>query len=115
MTCDSCYRHILQKDADKPPKFAISNGEMAHHIVNGDMNDILASSVSRVRTFSNFYSYSAGAHKEIKDHHVFFLNDPEHMGASFEYLVNARAPPDIYVVICGCVTPAQHEITRRPK
>ena len=57
MTCDSCYRHILKKDADKPPKFAISNGwcigEMPHNLVNGDMNNILASSVARVRTFSN--------------------------------------------------------------
>ena len=106
--------HILRKDADKPPNFAISNGwcigEMPHNLVNGDMNDILASSVARLRTFSNVYSYSAGAHKAIKGHHVFFLNDPEHVGASFEYLVNAGAPPDIYVMICGRVTPAQREI-----
>ena len=43
----------------------------------------------------------------------FFFNDPEHVGASFEYLVNAGAPPDIYVMICGRVTPAQREIIRR--
>ena len=69
--------HILRKDADKPPNFAISNGwcigEMPHNLVNGDMNDILASSVARLRTFSNVYSYSAGAHKAIKGHHVFFF------------------------------------------
>ena len=48
-----------------------------------------------------------------KGHHVFFLNDTEHVGASFEYMVKSGAPPDIYVMICGRVTPAQRDIIRR--
>ena len=42
-----------------------------------------------------------------------FLNDPEHVGASFEYLVKAGAPPDIYVMICGRVTPSQRDIIKK--
>ena len=50
---------MLKKDADKPPKFAISNGwcigEMPHNLVNDDMNDVFVSSVARIRTFLNVY------------------------------------------------------------
>ena len=59
------------------------------------------------------YSYNAGARKAIKGHHVFFLNDPEHVGASFEYTVKSGVPPDIYVMICGRVTPSQREIIKK--
>ena len=69
--------------------------------------------MARIRIFANVYSYNAGAHKAIKGHHVFFLNDPEHVGASFEYLVKSGTPPDIYVMICGRVTPAQRDIIKK--
>ena len=49
--------------------------------------------------------------KQSKDT-MFFLNDPEHVGASFEYLVRSSAPPDIYIMICGRVTPAKRDIIK---
>ena len=35
------------------------------------------------------------------------------MGACFEYLIKSGAPPDIYVMICGRVTPAQRDIIKK--
>ncbi len=84
ITCDACYCHILYNTGDKPPKFAIRNwwlvGEIPKSVVGDDIGDILAASVAKVRIFANVYPYSAGAHKTIKGHHVFFIHDPEHAG-----------------------------------
>ena len=63
--------------------------------------------------FSNIYTYSAGAHKAIKGYHVFFINDPEHVGQSFDFMLKSGTQPDMYVMICGRVTPAQREIIKR--
>ena len=43
---------------------------------------------------------------------MFFLNDPEHVGASFQYLIKSGAPSDVYVMICGRVTPNQRKIIK---
>ena len=101
----------------KPPKFGISNGwvigSVPENVIDGEVNDILSSSVARVRMFANVYSYSAGAHKAIKGHHVFFVNDPEHVGKSFDFMLHSGIQPDIYIMIRGRVTPSQREIIRR--
>ena len=59
-----------------------------------------------------YISYTAGAHDAIKGHHAFFLNEPAHVGASFDYAVNSGAPNDIYVMICGRVTLGQRDIIK---
>ena len=64
-------------------------------------------------SFSNVFSYTAGAHKAIKGHHVFFMNDPGHVAATFEYMVKSGVSPDMYIMICGRATPAQREIIRK--
>ena len=117
MACKSCHYHILYNIGDKPPKFAISNGwligEIPRSVVGHDIGDILAASVAKVRIFANVYSYSAGAHKTIKGHHIFLIHDPEHVGACFEYTLQSGGSPDMYVMICGRVTPAQRDIIKR--
>ena len=76
VSCKSCHHHISWSKSDKPPKFAISNGWMIgkipRSIIHKDIPDILAYSLARVRVFENVYSYSAGTHKSIKVHHVFY-------------------------------------------
>jgi hypothetical protein len=60
-----------------------------------------------------FFSYNAGAHKTIKGHHVFFIHDPEHVGTSFEYMLQSGVSPDMYVMICGRVTTYHRNIIKR--
>ena len=95
MSYDSCHRHIAYADTDLPPKFAISNGwcigELPNNIIDQEIEDILASSVARIRIFANVYSYNAGAHKVIKGHHVFFINDQDHVGKSFDFMLKSGA------------------------
>ena len=88
-------------------------GEIPRSVVGHNIGDILAASVSKVRIFANVFSYSAGAHKTIKGHHIFFIHDPQHVGACFEYILQSGGFPDMYVMICGRVTPAQRDIIKR--
>ena len=116
MTCTTCYRNIIA-DADKPPRFGLTNGwvigQLPQHVINKDVDDILAATLAKIRIFSKVYSFSAGAHKSIKGHHVFFANNPERAGASFEYMLRSGVAPEIYIMICGRVTPLQRDIIRR--
>ena len=58
MTCKTCYRNILNKKLDKPPKFAISNnwciGQLPNNLIDGEIEDILAASIAKVRIFLMF-------------------------------------------------------------
>ena len=88
-------------------------GQLPNNLIDGTISDILASLVSKYRIFANVYTYNAGAHKAIKGHHTFFLNDPEHVGSSFQYLMKSGVQPDVYVMICGRVTPTQRKIIKQ--
>ena len=76
MSCETCHQSIKRAVLEKPPKFAISNGwcigQLPTDLIDGEIDDILASAVACIRIFANVYSYSAGAYKAIKGHHVFF-------------------------------------------
>ena len=117
MSCNTCFRHIVYSKSENPPKYAIRNnwciGQIPDTLIEGGIDDILAASVARIRLFSNVYSYTAGAHKAIKGHHVFFVNDPKRIGESFEYIVKSGAAPEMYVMLCGRATPTQRDIIRR--
>ena len=42
--------------------------------------------VNKIRLFSYVFTYSGGAHKAIKGHHTFFMNDPEKIGSAMNHL-----------------------------
>ena len=44
---------------------------------------------------------------------MFFIHDPEHIGESFKYMLQCDVSPDMYVMICGRVTPNQRDIIKR--
>ena len=116
MSCKCCATNIKRSQSKKPPRFGISNGWVIGYIprsVVDDIDDLLASMISHVRFFSYVFTYIAGAHKAIKGHHTFFLNDPEHIGATFNYLRESGARKDVYVMLCGRMTPSQRDIARK--
>ena len=91
-----------------PSQFAISNSWcFPNNTIDSEVSNILEPSIAHIRIFPNVYSYNAGSHKAIKGHHIFLLNDPEHVDASFEYLIRSRVPSNIHVMICVRVTPSQ--------
>ena len=74
-------------------------GKIPKSVIHHDIPDILASLVAKIKMFGNVYLYSAGAHKSIEGHHVFYSHDPEHVGASFEYMLQVETVPNIYDMI----------------
>ena len=116
MSCKCCSTNIKRKSSDKPPRFGITNGWVIGYIprsvLNGDIDDLLAAMISHVRYFRYVFSYIAGAHKSIKGHHTFFLNDPAFIGATFNFLRDTGAQKDVYVMLCGRMTPSQRAIAK---
>ena len=75
MSCETCWCNVSREKNTTPPKFGISNawaiGYIPHDVV-GDIDDMLAVMVNKIRLFSYIFSYSGGAHKSIQGHHTFF-------------------------------------------
>ena len=67
----------------------------------------------KTRILSYVFSYIGGAHKAIKGHHTFFVNDPEHIMASLNFVNDTNRARDIYTMISGRVTPDQRNIIKR--
>ena len=75
MSCETCWCNVSREKNTKPPRFGISNAWAIGYIPNdvvGDIDDMLAVMVNKIRLFSYVFSYSGGAHKSIKGHHTFF-------------------------------------------
>ena len=86
---------------------------MPSTVVENEINEILVAMLARIRIFANTFSNMAGAHKSIKGHHTFFINRPEFVGGTFDYMMMSEVAPGIYVLISGRETPAQKDIIRR--
>ena len=100
MSCNTCYQNIMNPKCQKPPKFGISNGwaigQIPYMIQGEGIEDILSAALAKVRIFANIYSYTAGAHKSIKGDHTFFLNNPEYVGATFNYMLKSGMAHDMW-------------------
>ena len=115
MSCERCYNNIRNNKIEKPPRFAISNAWAIGYIpsdVIEEVEDILAVMVNKIRLFSYVFTYSGGAHKAIKGHHTFFMNDPEKIGSAMNHLKTEGQLNDVYVMACGRLTPTQRQIAR---
>ena len=115
-SCATCFRNIKNNKIVKPPRFAISNawaiGSIPTSVV-GEIDSVLASMVNKIRLFSYVFTFSAGAHKAIKGHHTFFMNDPEKIGAALHHLQTSGNLTDVYAMLCGRFTPTQREIAKK--
>ena len=67
--------------------------------------------VAKVRYPPYVFNFYGGTHKAIKGNHIFFVNDPEHIGSTFEFIA-----PDVrktvYTMISGRMTPSQRNIVK---
>ena len=108
-------KNIHKNKSEKPPCFAISNAWAIGYIpsdVIEEVEDILAVMVNKIRLFSYVFTYSGGAHKAIKGHHTFFMNDPEKIGSAMNHLKTEGKLNDVYAMACGRLTPTQRQIAR---
>ena len=116
MCCQQCYDVLIKKSIKtKPPKYAISNGNAIGYVpawVVEEITEILSALVARIQILSYVFNYYGGAHKAIKGSHMFFINDPEYIGASFQHLVESTKSK-VYTMITGRMTVNQRQIVRQ--
>jgi hypothetical protein len=134
--CSSCYNCLVKgkkEEGRNPPKFSIANGFAIGHIpkllryktksgemkekevdVEKDFDDIFCSAISPVRPFGYVHAYSGGKQKSIKGHFSFFSVDQSHVGGVVNKYRNIKnAAKNIFVVLCGRMTPEQKNIVQR--
>ena len=134
--CASCYNSLCQgnkSESDNPPKFAIANGFAIGHIPRlisflskdgehkerviipeQDLNDVLCSAISPVRPFGYVHAWCGGKEKSLEGHFSFFSVDQSHVGGVINNYNSIRnTAKNIFIVLCGRMTPAQKSIARR--
>ena len=134
--CESCYRSlaVTKKESTEynHPKYAIANGFAIGHIPlmisfvgkNGelhtreinaerDLSDLICAAISPVRPYGYVHAYTAGSQKSIKGHFSLFSVDQSHVGGALHKYRSTGAGKNIYVVLCGRMTPEQKNIVRR--
>jgi hypothetical protein len=136
--CTSCYHSIIRgnkEERSSPPKFAIANGFAIGYIpeqiqkrkkgANGgilfrnivpekDLSDLVCAAISTNRPFGYVFSYVGGAQKSIKGHFSIFGVDQSHVGGVLKkYNSMGNTTKNIFVVLCGRMTPQQKGIVRR--
>jgi hypothetical protein len=128
--CQSCYTSLTsavrKEEGSTPPKLAIANGFAIGHIpktltyrdsngdvhtreidTENDLDDILTASISPVRPFGFVHAFTGGSQKSITGHYSFFSVNQSHVGGVLNKFNNANAGKNIFVVLCGRMTPSQ--------
>ena len=134
--CSSCHDSCVRgnkEERSSPPKFAIANGFAIGYIPsilrfpdrNGhmtarnfdceeDLTDVICGGISPVRPFGRVFAFHGGKQKSIKGHFSLFSVDQSHVGGVInKYRRIDNSHKNIYVVLCGRMTPGQRQIIQR--
>lgn len=135
--CTSCFTSLTKSrtedNSTNPPKFSIANGFAIGHIphilrfktksgilktkkisIEDDFDDIFSAAISPVRPFGYVHAYMGGSQKSITGHFSFFSIDQSHVGGVLNKYRNIKnAAKNIFIVLCGRMTPDQKKIVQR--
>jgi hypothetical protein len=135
--CSSCYNSLVksknESNSNNPPKFSIANGFAIGHIpeilrfktkngqikercvsIENDFDDIFCAAISPARPFGYVHAYTGGSQKSITGHYSFFSVDQSHVGGVLNKYRNIKnAAKNIFIVLCGRMTPDQKRIVQR--
>lgn len=114
IVCKSCISDLnknTKKDAKKRhvPKESIANGYLIGEApeVLTRLNPVELAIVSRVRIYSQCWTFFAGCHKHIKGWHTFFKNQHQSTIAHMNLLGTSSIRDNILVVLSGPFTEQQ--------
>lgn len=132
ITCSHCrlsLRPHLQLKPN-PPRFSIANGfvigEFARRIKRRkpsgrfsyrdidveEIPDEIRALLAPVRPYGYIFAYSGGSHKSIQGHYQFFETDQSRLGGVLNHVRDMGVPKDMYIMLCGRMTPEQKRIVR---
>jgi hypothetical protein len=119
IVCKECLCHLQKNSRNvslrNPPKKSIANayliGEAPEELTR--LNAVELAIVSRVRIYSQCWTFFAGCHQHIKGWHTFFKNRHENTVAQLNLLGTSSMKNNLLVVLCGPFTLEQNINTRK--
>ena len=133
IACGQCRSALRagNRSSTKPPKFAIANGfaigefpeeikrvnptsrhDKKRKINIEDVSDELRALVAPTRPYGCVFAYSGGSHKSIQGNFQFFETEQSHVGGVIDHVRSMGVAQNMYVMLCGRMTPAQRIIVR---
>ena len=140
--CCKCHKSMTSPSKEEkinPPKFAIANGFVIGHIPRNKLiyqdanneyiplpqdfdpdkhlDDLICAAISPVRPYGYVHAYQGGSQKSITGHFSFFSVDQSHVGGVLNKYKNVgdsvmQTSKNIFVVLCGRMTPKQKKIIK---
>ena len=129
--CSSCKLSLSTK-TEACPKYSIANGFAIGCIPNvikfknnegqiqgrqidheNDLDDLVCAAISPVRPFGYVHAYTGGCQKQIKGQFSLFSIDQSHVGGVLNKFRTDRGSKNIFVVLCGRMTPNQKSLLKR--
>jgi hypothetical protein len=129
--CTAC-RSSLNSRSEVCPKYSIANGFAIGFIPDvikfkdkneqdkerridheNDLDDLICSAISPVRPFGYVHAYTGGCQKQIKGQFSLFSIDQSHVGGVLNNFRTDRGSKNIFVVLCGRMTPNQKSLLKR--
>ena len=133
IACGHCCSALRagNRSSTKPPKFAIANGfaigefpeeikrvnptsrhDKKRKINIEDVSGKLRALVAPTRPYGCVFAYSGGSHKSIQGNFQFFETEQSHVGGVIDHVRSMGVAQNMYVMLCGRMTPAQRIIVR---
>ena len=124
----SCRESMRPKHEDsvKPPKYDIANSFVIVELPNkmerqkptptastrsidvGELTDKMKAILAAVWLHGYVFAYSGGAQKSISGHYTFFETDQSRVGGAINHMPEELGVAEnMYVMMCGQMTPAQ--------
>ena len=77
-----------------------------------EIPDEIRALLAPVRPYGYIFAYSGGSHKSIQGHYQFFETDQSRLGGVLNHVRDMGVPKDMYIMLCGRMTPEQKRIVR---
>ena len=143
--CSSCYSSIKRQcniKGENPPKYAIANGlaigflpeildvqmpdgnhikmkivtrDEAGYIVDDHLTPLVCAAIAPVRPHAYILAYNGGRHQSIKGNFQFFEANQSKVTGALNKVQSLGTSSNIYVVLCGPMTPSQKNIVRNKR
>ena len=133
VTCRSCRIALRpEKIFHGPPRNAIANGftigEFPRQITRlkstkdgnwirkvdlDKLSDEMRALLAKVRPYGQIFAYTGGAHKSITGTMAYFEQDQHQVGGVIKDMHDMGAPHNMFIMLCGLMTPAQRTIIKR--
>ena len=78
-----------------------------------ELSNEMRALLAKVRPYGQIFAYTGGAHKSITGTMAYFEQDQHQVGGVIKDMHDMGAPHNMFIMLCGRMTPAQRTIIKR--